>query len=108
MKIIVIASPRTASTWFCKKLANDHNIKNFNELLTDQLQTSNLSVHLVSKLTNELIKKDSGVFKVILSFYNGQKITLQKISNYYSYVPLQIRYITCIDAIIELNLEVQL
>ena len=71
MKIIVIASPRTASTWFCKKLANDHNIKNFNELFTNQLKTSHLSVHLVSKLTNELIEKDSGVFKVMLATYNG-------------------------------------
>jgi hypothetical protein len=65
MKIIVITLPRTASNWYCSQLATQHDIKNYNERLTDILHKKQ-SIRVLTNLIKELIQVDSGVFNLKL------------------------------------------
>ena len=68
MKIIVITLPRTASNWYCSQLATQHDIKNYNEQLTDTLHQKR-SIRVLTNLVKELIQIDSGVFNVKLGVW---------------------------------------
>jgi len=67
MKIIVITSPRTASTFYCEQLANKYNILNHNEQLTSNTHYSkNYSQSHVKSINDELVSKTQGVYKIHL------------------------------------------
>lgn len=95
MKILVLTSPRTASSWFCKHLSKLHNVINYSEIvdntlhdtfdktLTDDLgsdgledlykdikqKQNDLPAHLYglyrNKLNMQLSKTTSGIFKLM-------------------------------------------
>lgn len=65
MKVIVITSPRTMSNWYCNALADQYDIINYKEQLTDILHKKK-SLRLLNNIVNDYINKDSGVFNLKL------------------------------------------
>ena len=67
MKVVVITSPRTASTFYCEQLSRQFDVPNYNEEFTQNSHHSKfLSESQVKTLNDEVVSRTTGIFKVHL------------------------------------------